>query len=158
LMHRATVPLGEIPPFGGYDDAPCAETDLDGASGDWALGDEALRPGQAYSARARREAEANQFASELLLPADLVRTTYVDAHGDKGSIRALARRFAISEDVTLRRMTSLLTLDFADGDTNHSATGENAERPSVELAADQRAAAQSPTPALVIAGPGTGKT
>ena len=120
LMHRPSASLGEIQPFGGYDDAPCAETDLDGASGDWELGDEALRPGQAYSARARREAEANQFASELLLPADLIRTVYVDAQRDKASIRALARRFAVSEDVALRRMTSLLTLDFADVETKPS--------------------------------------
>ncbi len=158
LMHRPSASLGEIQPFGGYDDAPCAETDLDGASGDWELGDEALRPGQAYSARARREAEANQFASEVLLPADLIRTTYVDAQSDKASIRALARRFAVSQDVALRRMTSLLTLDFADVQTSHPATGEKAERPTVELAAEQRAAAESTTPALVVAGPGTGKT
>jgi superfamily I DNA/RNA helicase/CRISPR/Cas system-associated exonuclease Cas4 (RecB family) len=158
LMHRPSTPLGEILPRDGYDDAPCAETDLDGASGDWELGDEALRPGQAYSARARREAEANQFAAELLLPADLIRTTYVDAQGDKASIRALARRFAVSEDVTLRRMTSLLTLDFADVETSRLATGAKVERPTVELAAGQRAAAESVTPALVIAGPGTGKT
>ncbi len=158
LMHRPSASLSEIQPFGGYDDAPCAETDLDGASGGWDLGDEALRPGQAYSARARREAEANQFASEILLPADLIRTIYVDAQGDKASIRALARRFAVSEDVALRRMTSLLTRDFADVETSHPATSEKAERPTVVLAAEQRAAAESATPALVIAGPGTGKT
>jgi superfamily I DNA/RNA helicase/CRISPR/Cas system-associated exonuclease Cas4 (RecB family) len=158
LMHRSSTSFGEIQPLDGYDDAPCAETDLDGASGDWELGDEALRPGQAYSARARREAEANQFASELLLPADLVRTLYVDAPGEKANIRTLARRFAVSEDVTLRRMTSLLTLDFADVEASHPATSEKAERPIVALAAEQRAAAESATPALVIAGPGTGKT
>jgi superfamily I DNA/RNA helicase/Zn-dependent peptidase ImmA (M78 family)/CRISPR/Cas system-associated exonuclease Cas4 (RecB family) len=158
LMHRLSTQSAGFQSLSGYDDAPCAETDLDGASGDWELGDEALRPGQAYSARARREAEANQFASELLLPADLIRTTYVDAQNDRTSMRALARRFSVSEDVALRRMTSLLTLDFADVETSHPATGKKDERPSVELAAEQRAAAESATPALVIAGPGTGKT
>ena len=43
-------------------------------------------------------------------------------------------------------------------ETSHPATSEKAERPTVELAAEQRAAAESATPALVIAGPGTGKT
>jgi superfamily I DNA/RNA helicase len=158
LMHRPSPHLGEIEPLDSYDAAPCAETDLDGAAGGWELGDEALRPGQAYSARARREAEANQFASELLLPANLLRALYVDAQAEKASIRALARRFAVSEDVALRRMTALLTLDLGDEETGYPATGAQAARPTVELAAEQRAAAESATPALVIAGPGTGKT
>jgi superfamily I DNA/RNA helicase/Zn-dependent peptidase ImmA (M78 family)/CRISPR/Cas system-associated exonuclease Cas4 (RecB family) len=158
LMHRPAPAFGPTQPQRAYDDAPCAETDLDGASGDWELGDEALRPGQAYSARARREAEANQFAAELLLPADLVHALYVDAQSDRASMRALARRFAVSEDVALRRMTALLTLDLENTETGYPATGEKDRRPAVELAAEQRAAAESPTPALIIAGPGTGKT
>jgi superfamily I DNA/RNA helicase/Zn-dependent peptidase ImmA (M78 family)/CRISPR/Cas system-associated exonuclease Cas4 (RecB family) len=160
LMHRPSPSLGEFQSLGGYDASACAEADLDGASGDWDLGDEALRPGQAYSARARREAEANQFASELLLPADLVRATYVDTPSDRASIRTLARRFAVSEDVALRRMTALLTCDFGSAKTSHSSTetDKKDERSSAELSAEQRPAAESPTPALVIAGPGTGKT
>ena len=55
-------------------------------------------------------------------------------------------------------MISLLYPRFADVETSHLATSEKAERPTVELAAEQRAAAESATPALVIAGPGTGKT
>jgi len=158
LMHRPSTELPGFQSLSGYGDTPCDETDLDAASGDWELGGEALRPGQAYSARARREAEANQFASELLLPADLVRSIYIDAQDNRASIRALARRFAVSEDVALRRMTSLLTLDFEAVETSQAAASEEGERHAVELSDEQRAAAESPTPALVIAGPGAGKT
>ena len=157
-MHRPSAAVGDFQLLDGYESAPCAETDLDAASGDWDLGDEALRPGQAYSARARREAEANQFAAELLLPANLVRTAYIETRSNGASVRTLARRFAVSEDVALRRLISLLSLGFEDAETSHFATDEQEARGVADLSAEQREAAEAPTPALVIAGPGTGKT
>jgi superfamily I DNA/RNA helicase/CRISPR/Cas system-associated exonuclease Cas4 (RecB family) len=158
LMHRPSAVLGDFQPLEGYTGAPCAETDLDAAAGDWDLGDEALRPGQAYSARARREAEANQFAAELLLPADLVRTTYCETQGNGASIRTLARWFAVSEDVALRRLISLLSLGFEGAEAGHPGARQQSEHVAADLSPEQRAAAGATTPALVIAGPGTGKT
>jgi DNA helicase-2/ATP-dependent DNA helicase PcrA len=158
LMHRPSGQPDAVESVGGFGDAPCAEADLESASGVWELGDEALRPGQAYSARARREAEANQFASELLLPANLVRAAYRDAETSATPVRTLARRFAVSEDVTLRRLTALLARGFSEAEAEGGARDDQTERASTPLDAEQRAAAESPTPALVVAGPGTGKT
>jgi superfamily I DNA/RNA helicase/CRISPR/Cas system-associated exonuclease Cas4 (RecB family) len=158
LMHRPAGSLGDFQPLAIYENAPCAESDLDSAAGGWDLGDEALRPRQAYSARARREAEANQFASELLLPADLVHSTYRDLRGVRSSIQTVARRFAVSEDVVLRRLTSLLTLGFESAETGRLTTDGDEKHDPTALTTEQRAAAESPAPALVIAGPGTGKT
>jgi superfamily I DNA/RNA helicase len=162
LLHRPSAQPDESQSFDGYESASCADSDLDSASGEWDLGDEALRPRQAYSARARREAEANQFASELLLPWEQVRSLYAGADGTALTIRGLARRFAVSEDVALRRLTSLLTVGFDTVEVSAAPADQEAPdkgaRSAAVLDAEQRAAAESPTPALVIAGPGTGKT
>ena len=141
------------------------------------LSDETLRPGQAYSARARRESEANAFAAALLLPADRLRSIYLASReGERLGMRpavparALAERFGVSEDAVLRRLSALLTPGYdqveqvaaaaeteaAEDDAHVATRGHGAGRDALDE--DQRTAAQSATPALIVAGPGTGKT
>ena len=136
--------------------------------------DELLRPGQAYSGRAQRESEANAFAAELLLPSDALLAAYrASAVGDTHSgpyggrrrvdLRALAERFGVSEEVLLRRLAELLTPSMPDdGSADDGSAGITATDPSAHPASRldpwQRAAAEAASPALVVAGPGTGKT
>jgi superfamily I DNA/RNA helicase len=119
--------------------------------------DEALQPGQLYDARSTVEREANAFAVALLMPREPFLAAYLDlrardALAQGNATRLLARRFGVSEDATLRRLEWLLAPE---------------ENPAAEVAptssrheedADQRIAARLEAPALVIAGPGTGKT
>ncbi|MDE3229958.1 MAG: UvrD-helicase domain-containing protein, partial [Chloroflexota bacterium] len=131
----------------------CDGLDLEALADD---GDETLRPGQAYSARAQREGEANAFAAALLLPAATTRATYeaLCARGVERPALALARALGVSEDAALRRLTALLT---TPTDTAGEAETE-APRSAVALDGDQRRAAHAQTPALIVAGPGSGKT
>ncbi len=142
----------------------CDGSDLDAPLDSLTASIETLRPGQAYSGRARRESEANLFAASLLLPANALldeyqRLTLAGAPGAR-RLRLLAERFGVTEDVLLRRLTALLL----PGRETASGESTDPKRPTVNPAAVlrldtwQRAAAQSETPALVVAGPGTGKT
>ena len=158
LMHRRSPSLTDQSSLTAYDAASCAETDLETPLDAWGLGDEALRPGQAYSARAQRETEANQFASMLLLPAEQLQLAFRGDGANVVSVRMLARRFAVSEEVALRRLAALLTAEPDGASTSGEQEGAGRADAVAELDEAQRAAAQSPTPALVIAGPGTGKT
>ncbi|HEX8731146.1 MAG TPA: UvrD-helicase domain-containing protein, partial [Ktedonobacterales bacterium] len=130
----------------------CDGLDLEALADD---GDETLRPGQAYSARAQREGEANAFAAALLLPAATTRAAYeaLCARGVERPALALARALGVSEDAALRRLTALLTASTDSG-------GESAQAPRspVALDDDQRRAARAQAPALIVAGPGSGKT
>ena len=144
----------------------CDDRDLDAPVDALAATEETLRPGQAYSARARRESEANMFAAALLLPADVLLREYTRMLGGAGTgpmrraaLRALADRFGVSEDALLRRLTALLLPSPDDTMTDDAPNVASEEaRPAVRLDAWQRAAAEAETPALVVAGPGTGKT
>ncbi len=168
LLHRARPLRGLFGPssaadvgaYSGEEAQDCVESDFESFSEGLGAGEEVLRPGEAYSARARRESEANSFAAELLLPATRLRAVYLAAiaaegvNGGARAIRRVARVFGVSEEVVLRRLTALLTPDGADElPTLGGASGR-----VVGLDEGQEAAARSETPALVIAGPGTGKT
>ncbi|MGZ3602994.1 MAG: ImmA/IrrE family metallo-endopeptidase, partial [Ktedonobacterales bacterium] len=101
--HPLDVPETVTDAFDGCDDA-----DVTAPADPLALNDETLRPGQAYSARAQRESEANAFAAALLLPADRLLAAYLGADSPQRSWRptprALAERFGVSEDAVLRRL------------------------------------------------------
>ncbi|HET9981463.1 MAG TPA: ATP-dependent DNA helicase, partial [Ktedonobacterales bacterium] len=75
--------------------------------------------------------------------------------------RRLATRFGVSEDVLLRRLCALLSSPGATA-TDTMSANEDAPQPEearpLALDDEQRAAAASETPALIIAGPGSGKT
>jgi superfamily I DNA/RNA helicase/Zn-dependent peptidase ImmA (M78 family) len=155
------------------DEAICGDDDLAAALETTGAEGEVLAAGQAYSARARREAEANAFAAALLLPADRLRRAVVElratekkrgARPARNITRRLATHFGVSEDVLLRRLCALLAIPESPvSDDPESTTASANPSPSVaphSLALDdeQRAAASAETPALIIAGPGSGKT
>src|SRR5262249_26056838 len=78
--------------------AGCDGDDLDAPLDSLGAGDELLRPGEAYSARAQRESEANVFTAALLLPPSALRAEYLTLRGvsratRRNTIRALAERF-----------------------------------------------------------------
>jgi superfamily I DNA/RNA helicase/Zn-dependent peptidase ImmA (M78 family)/CRISPR/Cas system-associated exonuclease Cas4 (RecB family) len=123
---------------------------------------ETLGSGQAYSARARRESEANAFASALLLPTETLLAAYLaHPYGRRPQPRMLARRFGVSEDMLLRRLADLLALrarNERDDDEPAPVIAASAVQRFDVLDRWQRAAAEANAPALVVAGPGTGKT
>ena len=147
----------------------CEGSDLDAPLAALAPGEEILRPGEAYSARAQRESEANAFAATLLLPQDrllvsyLVRARQQGAFGGRwlGAItRGLAREFHVSEDVILRSLTALLQMGTAPANDQEEVPAAEVRHTGhhVELDPSQREASIVNAPALIVAGPGTGKT
>lgn len=140
----------------------CGDDDLVAALETTGAKGELLAAGQAYSARTQREGEANAFAAALLLPTDRLRQaiTSLRASESKRNItRHLATRFGVSEDVLLRRLSALLTQP-ASSPVPATDAGQPLApiSPAPALDDEQRAAAAAETPALIIAGPGSGKT
>ncbi|HEY0754418.1 MAG TPA: UvrD-helicase domain-containing protein [Ktedonobacteraceae bacterium] len=130
-----------------------------------------LGPGLAYDPRSRRELAANLFAAELLMPLSRIWELYV-VEGVAPDL--LAERFGVSLTAMFNRLTGLFTEQPAQCVPGAAETlvqqGASAsqqpvapvEVPPVPLkkAYDefQQAAIETPTPALVVAGPGSGKT
>lgn len=133
--------------------AVCAGADVEGFD----VGvDEELQPGQIYNARSVVEREANAFAVALLMPQESFLSAYLDlcahdARAQNTTTRLLARRFGVSEDAALRRLQWLLAPEAPD-------VAAPSVAPRYAIDDDQWAAARLEAPALVIAGPGTGKT
>ncbi|WP_376795576.1 UvrD-helicase domain-containing protein [Thermogemmatispora sp.] len=144
-----------------------------GALSDGESIEELLGPGQSYSPRSQRELAANFFAAELLMPLEEVRTLYLE---QRLSPAQLANRFAVSQAAMLNRLAGLLkeyspamemqeqsdrpaaqpehSIDRAAGSGPASMPGGTSQR----YDEFQQAAIAAATPALVIAGPGSGKT
>jgi DNA helicase II / ATP-dependent DNA helicase PcrA len=170
LLHRADG-LDALKPTGiaeaefadqAAEDPDCAGADLDAPVDPLLAADETLRAGQAYSARTQREAEANLFAAHLLLPVDRLLPAFLklERHDGQCDTRGLAARFGVTEDVLLQHLSSLLTAPGRESAVAPEAEGEltaRAARPMV-LDPSQREAAEVAAPALIVAGPGTGKT
>jgi ATP-dependent DNA helicase UvrD/PcrA len=133
----------------------CDDGDLDAPLDVLNLGDETLRPGQAYSARARRESEANAFAAALLLPPARLRALFLGEECPAHDPTALAERFVVSEETVHQALGSLL-LPAMESDDPSARLGGSTARPPLDRW--QQAAASAEAPALVVAGPGTGKT
>ncbi|MBX5450986.1 UvrD-helicase domain-containing protein [Thermogemmatispora sp.] len=135
----------------------CNEADIReevGAISDGDSIEELLGPGQSYSPRSQRELTANLFAAELLMPLEEVRALYVE---QRQPPLVLAKRFGVSLAAILNRLAGLLK--------EYPLVMEQREQPrqaaaSVSRHYDefQQAAITATTPALVIAGPGSGKT
>jgi DNA helicase-2/ATP-dependent DNA helicase PcrA len=122
--------------------------------------DEAAAP--TYSTRERREREANRFAAELLVPADDLALAVQSPHW---SVAALAELFGVSHDLIRARLVSVCcleppaTIDSYAQPHSHNEQQRSPLAPVREtLALEQREAIAAPTPVLVVAGPGTGKT
>ncbi|HKB47491.1 MAG TPA: UvrD-helicase domain-containing protein, partial [Ktedonobacterales bacterium] len=146
--------------------ALCDGADLDSPL-DGLAADEVLRAGQVYSGKARRESEANSFAASLLLPSTPLLRRFAALSAAAPTTRArrlltqrLATEFGVSEEVLLRRLTALLARGAEEDAQDDVEPGGGSPAPRADLALDswQVEAARSETPALIVAGPGTGKT
>ncbi|HEU5348254.1 MAG TPA: ImmA/IrrE family metallo-endopeptidase, partial [Ktedonobacterales bacterium] len=120
---------------------------------------------QEYSPRVRRELEANAFAAELLAPRAEVRRVFT-ADPEINTAR-LAYHFGISHMLAARRLIDAVLAATRPTDSAHpkspAPTGsrDTTSAPATllaELDDSQREAARAQGPALVVAGPGTGKT
>jgi DNA helicase-2/ATP-dependent DNA helicase PcrA len=164
VLHRGSAIADEILgasvhlPFEASATLPaCQASDVESLD---IFNDETLSPGQAYSARSAVEQEANAFAVALLMPEALFLETYLalcarpQTTSARGSMtRLLAKRFGVSEDAALRRLQWLLAPEGSKG-----AIGNAKLAISWDEDPEQRDAARLDAPALVMAGPGSGKT
>jgi DNA helicase-2/ATP-dependent DNA helicase PcrA len=119
---------------------------------------------QEYTPRARRELEASAFAAELLASRVEVRRVFTTTPGMEAA--SLATYFAISEALAHRRLIDAVLapsrpVNAPAAPSPLATISDNSANPG-ELLAHlddwQREAACAPGPALVVAGPGTGKT
>ncbi len=152
--------------------AACTDEDIEAYVGESALEDEMLAPGQSYSPRARRERAADAFAAELLAPLERVRALFLGT--PERPARApedLAAYFGITRKALLGRLTELLEERPPQGQgieaafpPKNAGAGTPAQVAALPATAAkaydpyQQAAIEAPTPALVVAGPGSGKT
>ncbi|HEV2237604.1 MAG TPA: UvrD-helicase domain-containing protein, partial [Ktedonobacterales bacterium] len=152
-LHRGEgIPLG-----------PCEPRDVDERADAGDLRREDRRV-EEYTPRARRELEANAFAAELLAPRAQVRRLFTAGGGMDAA--TLAARLGIAPSLTERRLIDAVLAPARPDDTgDHSGAAVELAAPLPtpaelidRLDGEQRAAARTPGPALVVAGPGTGKT
>jgi DNA helicase-2/ATP-dependent DNA helicase PcrA len=113
---------------------------------------------QAYNSRDRLEIEANLFAAELLAPTKLVlQATQEDP---TWTVQSLTEKFGISETAMLTQLANVLLMrrdTTVSEEVQAPGDSDDAPRPPM-LNEDQEDAVTTATPALVIAGPGAGKT
>ncbi len=114
--------------------------------------EELLGAGVAYDPRSRRELAANIFAAELLMPLERVRALYLSSHIPANQLPAI---FDVSQAAMLNRLAELLREQPERPATNLSGRPDTPKKQYDEF---QRAAIEAPTPALIVAGPGSGKT
>jgi DNA helicase II / ATP-dependent DNA helicase PcrA len=133
---------------------------------------DALGIGQQYDPRSKREIAANVFAAELLMPFERVYARYLEAETSPASLAGI---FAVSNAAMLNRLVGMLNTSAMEKNGQLGETGQ-ARGPLPASAAPlaptedqgkqgkkhydefQRAAIEAPTPALIVAGPGSGKT
>jgi superfamily I DNA/RNA helicase/Zn-dependent peptidase ImmA (M78 family) len=180
LLHRraggqASGSLETLPFAAASQRAACTAEDVEAYLAAGLAEDELLRPGQSYSPRARRERAADAFAAALLAPLDRVRPLFLGTPQHKPlAPERLAAHFGITLQALLGRLAELLREQpsmKAEGQASAQQVDEiggpperavsPAERPaSAAKTYDpwQQAAIVAATPALVVAGPGSGKT
>ncbi len=149
---------------------PCQENDIqeeiDGRSTQEHL-QELLGTYNRYDPRSQRELAANIFAAELLMPLERVQALYLTEDIAPGTF---ASRFGVSNAALLNRLAGLLQNVGTDlpgtPETIFETTFNHNPSPVVETRtaekktydAFQQAAIETDTPALIVAGPGSGKT
>ncbi|GAC1549924.1 MAG: hypothetical protein NVS2B7_25960 [Herpetosiphon sp.] len=107
---------------------------------------------QLYNTRERCEQEANLFAIELLIPADLLWTALQQPDW---SIDCLAATFGVTPDALLAQLLNVACLEPPHATPPPPPTST---RTAFAPNPHQQRAVDAPLPALVVAGPGTGKT
>jgi DNA helicase-2/ATP-dependent DNA helicase PcrA len=145
--------------------AGCTIEDLEAYLAEGLAEEELLRPGQSYSPRARRERAADAFAAALLAPLERVQPLFLGTpEREPLDAETLAAHFGITLQALLGRLAALLAEQPAKAPEPLPAAARPApppERPAnAPRAYDpwQQAAIVAATPALVVAGPGSGKT
>ncbi len=108
--------------------------------------------GQSYNPRSQRELAANIFAAELLMPLTRVRTLYLQ---EGVSPRKFASLFDVSTAAMLNRLAGLLEEPISQP---LPLSQNPVPAPKKHYDKFQQAAIEAPTPALIVAGPGSGKT
>ncbi|HEU5377340.1 MAG TPA: UvrD-helicase domain-containing protein [Ktedonobacteraceae bacterium] len=149
-------------------DEPCHIQDIsENVSLSQQQAEELLGPGFIYDPRSQRELAANLFAAELLMPLIRVQDLYLIYHVAPDTLAAL---FNVSQAAMLNRLAGLLTrqpalthpvsVPLADDKNASRMQDRPQEVMRVKKFYDefQQAAIETPTPALVVAGPGSGKT
>ena len=140
---------------------------------------ESLGIGHAYDPRSQHEIAANAFAAELLMPLERVRFLYLSR---RIAPSQLAEHFGVSQAAMLNRLAGLLKYSISvdedainrplqrdevedvrdqsrrSGKGNDVGTDSSRPRPQRHYDEFQRAAIEAATPALITAGPGSGKT
>ncbi|MGH2493553.1 MAG: UvrD-helicase domain-containing protein, partial [Ktedonobacteraceae bacterium] len=144
--------------------------------------EEVLGPGVAYDPRSQRELAANIFAAELLMPRERVRALFLASDAQPARLSDI---FQVSQSAMLNRLADLVMGDIEDEEDGNRDVSEDAGdhkgphptstpppplRNGGEVAEHgdaswmerydkfQRAAIEARTPALIVAGPGSGKT
>ncbi|MEO8973858.1 MAG: UvrD-helicase domain-containing protein, partial [Ktedonobacteraceae bacterium] len=120
---------------------------------------EMLGIGMSYDPRSERELMANIFAAELLMPLERVRTLYLDSHV---ATHALASLFGVSQSAMLNRLVGLalepVGARFIAPSPAPLPSQPNQASTKKHYDQYQQSAIEAPTPALIVAGPGSGKT
>jgi DNA helicase II / ATP-dependent DNA helicase PcrA len=117
--------------------------------------EELLGIGLSYDPRSQRELEANIFAAELLMPLERVRALYLTKQLPANK---LAGVFDVSNAAMLNRVAGLLVETRETPGQEEVEQTEVASPPKKQYDEFQQAAIEAPTPALIVAGPGSGKT
>lgn len=153
-QHTNQEPLPALPEPSRAD--PCNEADVqESMTGlfDQEQFAEALGIGQVYDPRSQREIMANIFAAELLMPLERLQTLYLDPNC---APQTLASRFGVSQAALLNRLAGFMKAPTAPAQTAEQTPQPNAEKKRYDVY--QQAAIEAATPALIVAGPGSGKT
>jgi DNA helicase II / ATP-dependent DNA helicase PcrA len=109
---------------------------------------------ESYSPKERREAQANVFAREFLLPSDQLRTWFIHNHWTAADI---AQYVDVPESLVFHQLTDALLLPAITEEPDLVKT--DSQPAGLKLDSSQETAAHAPKgPLLVEAGPGTGKT
>ncbi len=151
-----TLTLQSLPQIAEED--PCRDKDVQENVPNFSDQDrlqEILGSGQMYDPRSERELQANIFAAELLMPMERLRTLYLEE--DESPVQIAGHRFQVSQAALLNRLTEMLNPPLK----SHTLTIEVQPPTKVERKPYdqfQQAAIEAPTPALIVAGPGSGKT
>ncbi len=142
---------------------PCHETDIQEDMSrffDQDQHQETLGIGQTYDPRSQRELAANLFAAALLIPLERLRTLYLE---QQVPAHTLASTFGVSHAALLNRLVSLLKVPETIQEPGAASQQKQTDKPpaiqpQTRYDEFQQAAIAAPTPALISAGPGSGKT
>ncbi|EFH87219.1 UvrD-helicase domain-containing protein [Ktedonobacter racemifer] len=137
---------------------PCQEQDMNLHLLDQDHLQETLGLGLTYDPRSQRELAANIFAAELLMPRERVRRLYLE---EQVAPASLAARFGVSQAAMLNRLSGFLQDALLSKPLPQQAPKPAAQPVSTTKKRHdtyQQAAIEAPTPALIVAGPGSGKT